>query len=125
MTERDPMRRGRLPFFKCVNFSRHDNPTYCPFCGLQNVSKLCDAMMPWDGKSYTCDSAMCAGRALRVGPNSDVCPDHQTEDGKQAKATRQDAEEALPEGVAILDGIAAVTTYMDAIVAALKIARRG
>lgn len=125
MSAADPERRGRPPIFKCFNFSRHENPAYCPFCGVRNVSKLCDAVMPWDGKSWTCDSAMCVGCALRVGQNSDVCPDHQTADGKQAKVTRQDAEEQAPAVVAALDVTTSMTSVLDALLAVLKLVRRG
>jgi hypothetical protein len=48
----------------------------CQFCKTRAADLECDWKKPRK-KSGTCDARMCSECGLNVGPNKDLCPDHQ------------------------------------------------
>lgn len=46
----------------------------CAFCGAPDAGWLCDFEL---GRKRTCDKPICGGCRVNVGPERDVCPEHQ------------------------------------------------
>jgi hypothetical protein len=51
----------------------------CKFCGAMAV-RICDFPMRFaGGKRRTCDAPICEAHQTKIGPESDLCPDHARE----------------------------------------------
>lgn len=67
---------GRL-LFKCWAFSDSTPARFCTFCEVRPATRACDAPVTRNGRTATCDSALCAECSLRSG-RKDLCPEHRT-----------------------------------------------